>query len=173
MHIEHNGHIAQWFTMMEGQQLLTLRGRWFSRWGRERFTFSFAYQGSQYSVYDYMEPVTLQITQDTWPTIMGALLTLIFHDWAGSTLHSILPKKVAENSFMTDCNLSAVWLPRTHDQKLLTLRWRSFSRWGREGIEIWFAYKGCQKFLYDKLQRIGGVITQDAWPEIVDAPLTL
>jgi len=73
---------------------------------------------------------------------------------------------------MTDCSLSEVWFPRTHDQKSLTLRWCSFSWWGREGIAICFAYKGRQKYLYDWLQPIGGVISQDAWPQIVDAPLT-
>jgi len=53
------------------------------------------------------------------------------------------------------------------------LRWRSFSWWGREGIAICFAYKGRQKFHYNWLQPIGGVISQDAWPKIVDTPLTL
>jgi len=78
MYIDHNGHITQWFTIMGGQQLLTLHWCSFSTWGRVRFTFSFAYQGSQYSVYDYIQPVALQITQDTWPTILDAPLTPIF-----------------------------------------------------------------------------------------------
>jgi hypothetical protein len=96
-----------------------------------------------------------------------------FHDGVGRVLQSVLPIKAAKNYFMTDYNLSEVWFPRMHDQKSLALRWRSFSWWGREGIAICFAYKGSQKFLYDWLQHIGGVISQDAWPKIVDAPLTL
>jgi len=72
-----------------------------------------------------------------------------FHDGAGRVLQSVLPIKAAKNTSMTDYNLSEVWLPRTHDQKSLTLRWRSFSWWGREGIAICFAYKGGQKYLYD------------------------
>jgi len=64
-------------------------------------------------------------------------------------------------------------LPMIHDQQLLTLRWRSFSWWGREGIAICFAYNGSQKVLYDWLQPISGVISQDAWPKFVDALLTL
>ena len=96
-----------------------------------------------------------------------------FHDGAWKVLQSVLPIKAATNSFMTEYTLSEVWFPRTHDQTLLTLRWRSFSRWGREGIAICFAYKGSQKFLYDWLQPIGGVISQDTWPKIVDAPLML
>jgi len=96
-----------------------------------------------------------------------------FHDRAGRVLLSVLPIKAARNSFMTDYNLSEVWFPRTHDERLLTLRWRSFSWWGREGIANCFAYKGSQKFLYDWLQHIGGVIAQDTWPKIVDALLTL
>jgi len=74
---------------------------------------------------------------------------------------------------MTDYTLSEVSFPRTHEQKSLTLRWRSFSWWGREGIAICFAYKGSQKFLYGWLQRIGGVISQDTWPKIIDTLLTL
>ena len=42
-----------------------------------------------------------------------------------------------------------------------------------EGIAICFAYKGSQKFLYNWLHPIGGGISQDAWPKIVDALLTL
>jgi hypothetical protein len=96
-----------------------------------------------------------------------------FHNGAWRVLQSVLLIKGAKNSFMTYYTLSEVSFPRTHDQKSLTLHWRSFSRWGREGIAICFAYKGSQKFLYDWLQPIGGVISQDAWPKIVDAPLTL
>jgi len=88
-------------------------------------------------------------------------------------LQSVLPIKAANNSIMTEYDISEVWFPRTHDQKLLTLRWHSFSWWGREGIAICFAYKGGQKYLYDWLQPIGGVISKDACPKIVDAPLTL
>jgi hypothetical protein len=53
------------------------------------------------------------------------------------------------------------------------LCWRSFSWWGREGIANCFAYRGSQKFLYDWLQPIGDVISQDTWPKIVDALLML
>jgi len=71
------------------------------------------------------------------------------------------------------CNLSPPWLPMIHDQQSLTLLWHSFSWWGMEGIAICFAYTGSQKFLYNWLHPIGGVISHDAWPKIVDAPLTL
>jgi hypothetical protein len=50
---------------MEVQQSLTHYGRSFSSWGREHFTFPFAYKGSQYMFYDYVQPVTPLITQDT------------------------------------------------------------------------------------------------------------
>jgi len=49
----------------------------------------------------------------------------------------------------------------------------SFSRWGREGTRISFCYKRGQECLYDCPQPIGGLITQDARPNILDAPLTL
>ena len=96
-----------------------------------------------------------------------------FHDGAGRILLSVLPIKGAKNCFMTQYTLSEVSFPKTPDYQSLTLRWRSFSRWGREGIAVCFAYKGGQKFLCDWIQPIGGVISQDAWPKIVDAPLSL
>jgi hypothetical protein len=96
-----------------------------------------------------------------------------FNDGSGRVLQSVLPIKAAKNYFMTDCSLSEVWFPSTQDQKSLTLCWRSFSWWGREGNVICLAYKGCQKYLCDWLQPIGGVISQDSWRRIVDGPLTL
>jgi len=78
MYIDNNGHITLQLTMMEGQQSLTLCWRSFSRWGRERFTFTFAYTGTQWSLYDNFQHVATQITHDTQPTIIDALLTLIF-----------------------------------------------------------------------------------------------
>jgi hypothetical protein len=74
---------------------------------------------------------------------------------------------------MTICNLSPPRLPMRHDQQSMMLRWRSFSSWGMEGIAIYWAYKGSQKFHSQWLHTIGGVISQDAWPKIVDAPLAL
>ena len=109
-----------------------------------------------------------RMTKNHWPSVDSH-----FQDGAGRVLQSILPIKAANDAFMTDYNLSEAWFPRTHNQKLLTLHWCSFSWWGREGIAISFAYQGSQKLLFDWLQPIGGVISQNAWPKIVDAPLTL
>jgi len=63
---------------MEGHQSLTLRWHSFSLWGRECFTFSSAYKGIQYFVYNCVQPIAHKITQDTWPRIVDAQLTLIF-----------------------------------------------------------------------------------------------
>jgi len=77
MYIDNNGHIALEVTIMEGRQSLTLHWRSFSWWGRDHFTFSFAYKDSQYFVYDDVQPIALQTTRDTWPRIFDAALTLI------------------------------------------------------------------------------------------------
>ena len=84
-----------------------------------------------------------------------------------------VPIKDATSFFMDVCDQAPLILPKMHDQIALTLRGHSFSWWGREGIAMCFAYKRSQKFLYDWLQPIGGVISQDEWPKIVDALLTL
>ena len=210
-----------WFPRTHDQKSLTLRWRSFS-WGcRKGIANRFAYKGSQKLLYDWLQSIRGVISQDTWPKIVDAPLTLIFmmgkggycclfclqrrpkipfwltrtyqrcdcpermtinrwcsvdahfHHGAGRLLLSVLPIKAAKNSFVTDYNLSEVWFPRTDEQKSLTLCWRSFSWWGREGIANCFAYKGNRKFLYDWLQPIGGVISQYTWPKIVDALLTL
>jgi len=77
MYTENNTNIELWLTMMQGQQSLTLRWRSFSRWGRVHVAFSFSSKGSQYIVYDCLQPGALQITQDTRPTFVEALLTLV------------------------------------------------------------------------------------------------
>jgi hypothetical protein len=84
-----------------------------------------------------------------------------------------LPTKAAISFFMNVCDQAPLILLKMQDQISLMLHWRSFSWWGMEGIAICFAYNGSQKFLYNWLQPIGGVISQDEWPQIVDAPLTV
>ena len=59
------------------QELLMLCWRSFSWWGRECFTVSFAYKGSEYFVYDYLQSITHKITQDTLPRIVDTPLMLI------------------------------------------------------------------------------------------------
>jgi len=78
MYIGKNGHIALWLTMMQGEQSLTLCWCSLSRRGREHVASSLFYNGGQYIVHDCLQPVALQITQDTLPTIVDAPLTCIF-----------------------------------------------------------------------------------------------
>jgi len=54
-----------------------LRWRSFPRWGRDSSAYTFAYKGSQWFVYDCLQPVAPHITQDTRSTIVDAPLTLI------------------------------------------------------------------------------------------------
>jgi len=54
----------------------------------------------------------------------GRSVNAHFQDGAGSVSLNHLPIQAANTLFMTICNLSPARLPRIHDQKLLTLRWR-------------------------------------------------
>jgi len=72
-----------------------------------------------------------RMTENCWRSVDAH-----FHDGAGRVLQSVLPIKAANDAFKTDYNLSEAWCPRTHTQKSLTLRWRSFSGWGSAGIAI-------------------------------------
>jgi len=74
---------------MEGQQSLTLHWCSVSWCGREHFIFSFAYQGSQLLVYDYVQPLAHKITYDTWPRIIDAPLALIFMIGQGACYYLI------------------------------------------------------------------------------------
>jgi len=151
MYIDQNGHIVWWLTMMESQQLLTLHWHSFSRWvqGAVHFPFCLSTQPIfRLWLFATCHPpgYPRYMTNNHWHSI-----DTHFHDGAGRVLQSVLPIKDARNSFMTVCNLSAVWLPRTHDQKLFTLRWHTFSNWGRNGVALCFAYNGGQKFLYHRI----------------------
>jgi len=67
-----------------------------------------------------------------------------FHNGAGSMSLLLLRIKEANTSVMTSCNQCPLWLPRMQDQKSLTLRWRSFSAWGRERLAAYFEHEGGQ-----------------------------
>ena len=56
----------------------------------------------------------------------------------------LFPMKTANKLFMTVCNLLPPRIPKIHNQQLLMLRWRLFSRWGREHVAFSFSYKGSQ-----------------------------
>jgi hypothetical protein len=68
----------RWLLKIHDHEFLTLSWRSFSWWGRELFNFCFAYKGSQYFIYDYLQPLTLQSTYDPWRRIVAAPLTLNF-----------------------------------------------------------------------------------------------
>jgi hypothetical protein len=96
-----------------------------------------------------------------------------FHDGARSVLLSVFAIKPVNTSFITIWNLSLHRKPKIDDQESFTLRWRSFSSLGRERFTVAFAYKGSENCVYGYLQPIAHNITQDTWPRVVDAPLTL
>jgi len=96
-----------------------------------------------------------------------------FHDGAGSILLSLLPIKAANTLFMTICTLLPPRWLMIHDQEWLMLCWCWFSWRGMERFTLSFAYKGSKYFVFDNLQPIAYNITQDRWPRIFDAPLTL
>jgi len=108
--------------MIHDQQSLMLHWRSFSWWGMEGIAICFAYKGSQKFLDNWLHPIGGVISQDAWPKIVDAH----FHHGAGRVLLSVLPIKAARKPFVTDYNLLEVWFPKTHDQKSLTLRWRSF-----------------------------------------------
>jgi hypothetical protein len=71
---------------MQDQKLLKLCWRSFSEWGKECVTFSFAYKGSLYLIYERLHPIATQMTQDARPQIIGSPLTIIFRMGQGAFL---------------------------------------------------------------------------------------
>ena len=128
-----------------------------------------AYRSYQITVYWCLWFSATYITEDAGPKIVDAH----FHDAAGSMPLFLWLTKVAHTPFITVCNLSQLWLPKMQNQKLLTLRWRSFSSWGREHVAFSLSYKGGQYSIYDGLQPFTTLITNDAKPKIIDTLLML
>jgi len=62
---------------MQAKKSLMLCWRSFSEWGRECVALSFAYKGGEYRIFEWPHPIAPQITQDAWPNIVDAMLTLI------------------------------------------------------------------------------------------------
>jgi len=79
---------------MRDLKLLMLICRSFSRWGRDHVASAFAYKGSQFLRYDYLQPMPAQITQDARPKIVDAHS----QDGAGSVCLHILITKAASTS---------------------------------------------------------------------------
>jgi len=123
-YVDTNGHIAQWWSMLESQQ--------------------------------------------SWHSVDSH-----FEDGARSISLWLLPTKPANNRFMTMCNTSTTRIHIIQDQQSLRHCRRLFSWSGSEGIAISFADKCRQSFGYDLLQPISALISQDAWPKLIDALLTL
>jgi len=95
-----------------------------------------------------------------------------FREGAWSVSLSFFPITAANTLIIYRNDHIAFDLPDIQDQKSLTLRWRSISERGREHDPRSFAYIASQYCIYDWSEPIAKQITNDARPEIVDAPLT-
>jgi len=109
------------------QQSLMLRRHSVSIWGREQLAFSVSYNGSQYFVYDRLQHVALEITQDTRPSIFDTPLTLIFNMRQGG--YRRLCSYAGGQQFVYDClqPISGVITQGARPEivdTLLTLIWR-------------------------------------------------
>jgi hypothetical protein len=89
------------------QESLTLRWRSLSWCGREHFTVSFGDNGCENCVYDYLQPIAHEITQDTWPKTVDAQLTLIL-PWVYPQ-YAIIWFGVVHHSHWV-CNLLSVFI---------------------------------------------------------------
>jgi len=74
--IYRNDHISFELPDLQDQKSLTRCWCSISEWCRERETRSFAYKASQYRIYEWSQPIAMQITNDARPKIVDAMLTL-------------------------------------------------------------------------------------------------
>jgi len=114
------------------QKSLLLCWHSFSRWDRERLAFFFCVQ--RLSMLLLCIPTTnllhnyqTNLTWNHWPTVDAHV-----QDGAGSVLLSLLHMKGDNTSIMCIHYEIAFLLSNLHDQKSLTLHWRSFCH-GRSG----------------------------------------
>jgi len=64
-------------------------------------------------------------------------------------------------------NQSPVRLPKTQDEIMLTLLWRSFSRWGREHVTFGFHFKCGHYLIFGCLQAIAFYITKIQYQKLL------
>jgi hypothetical protein len=76
--VDSSNHVTFQLPYLQVVKLLKRRGRSFSGYGREPDTMIFELQGSQYKVYEWLQPIGTWVTQDALQKIVDALLTLIF-----------------------------------------------------------------------------------------------
>ena len=106
-------------------------------------------------------------TKDFWCSVDAH-----FEDGTRSISLSFLRIKVINTVVMYNhCEITSQ-LPDEQDLKWWMFCWQSFSRWGRERVASFFAYKGCQQFYYLNSQPNCIFSTRLTWPTIIDAPLT-
>jgi len=124
------------------------------------------------SVYDVS---TVSICKNPHELLVVALqMKPVVTDWEAVAWISLAHLHImgANSSFIGVCNQEPFSLPEMQDQKSLTLRWRSFSSWGREHVACSFAYQGCQYCIYVYSLPSCVYITRLAGPKIIDSPLT-
>jgi len=70
-------HVTIQLPYLQHSKSLMLHWRSFSGWGSEHDNIIFGLEGSQYLVYEWLQPFATEITQNAQPTTVDALLTLI------------------------------------------------------------------------------------------------
>jgi len=95
-----------------------------------------------------------------------------FQDGVGSMSHSVLIMKEANTSIVTNNDKLTLYLPGIINQKLLALRWHSFSWWGKEYVAYASPYTVCP--CIDDVEPEPSYILNPGLtrPMIVDAPST-
>jgi len=69
---------------LQNEKSLMLCWRSLSKWGMEHIAFSFDYKGSLYLIYECLQPIATQITQDAGRRMVEAPLTPIFRIGKGA-----------------------------------------------------------------------------------------
>jgi len=127
-------------------------------------------QAAEKFLYDWIHPIGGVIAKRLTKNVDAPLMLIFMIGQGGYCI--CFAYKAAKNSFMTDYNLLEVWFPRTHDQKSLTLRWRSFAWWAGRVLLSCFCLWWRLEVLWDWLKPIGGCYCQTHDQKSVDTPLT-
>jgi len=157
------------------QQSLTLLWHSFPRWGREHYTVSCSYNCSQYFVHNCLQLVTAQFTQDTWPTVLDALLTLIVNMGQG---------RYCNLFYLSGRPIIPVWLSSTYwrcdypgrrSGRSLMLRWRSVDAHFQDEVGSvlisFLQIKAANTLILYNLKPNQLWITRLTWPTIANCPL--
>ena len=152
LHIVINYGLAAFIGKIECEMLPAPSSKWASMECQRLLAFYYHWLHCAVAVIVYIHGLTVSLHQTAHKYLVVALLmkwVVTVPEVMAGIFRTYPPIKAAIFLFMDACDQAPLILLKMQDPESLTLRWRSFSRWGRERFACLFCNKGGQYFVYD------------------------